>query len=578
MNTQCPHCQIQIEIDPETHAALQGHAHFQCPSCDGLVPVPPVTRAPVKVTAATVFRQKQSPAAARPPTNAIRGLNRNLLILGSAALLVLGGLGFFIASKKSGDTNTTSKNIRNEIIKNSYFQNLIAAGVTTEDDLLAVTDIRPYADGFIGISKEPVGLEYAQNLANRTGSEILPVEDRSSSSKTQLLKWVGEHFGSYLSSTVWVSEHGAVSVLDGIDLFASTATGRKRKVILAWGLGNNQDALATLQIGNPVIDATTGKVSVNGVDSRRPTIPFTWDWGDGTSHSGWFPSSHTYQDTNRDYTLTVTAHYSNGEESRGHKTISFAGKETNAAQVQADLHQALRAANPSYNGNGKFTVKNGQIVVVDLNHCGITDLTPLRGLPLSSLELWQSKVRDLSPLVGMKLKRLNIGGCTGVSDISALKGMPLESLHMAGVRAADLNALEDAPLTSLNIYDTPVSDLTPLRKSLLEILDAGSCDALRDLSPLRGLPLRELHVNGTEVEDLTPLKELQLNELSVSDTRVSDLSPLANCPLMKLRFTIRNIKNGINEVRAIRTLVRIEEGRSNDIGTAEEFWRRLDAQ
>jgi hypothetical protein len=101
---------------------------------------------------------------------------------------------------------------------------------------------------------------------------------------------------------------------------------------------------------------------------------------------------------------------------------------------------------------------------------------------------------------------------------------------------------------------------------------------LQDLSPLRGLPLRELHVNNTAVRDLTPLAEMKLVEVSVSDTLVTDLCPLAACPLARLRFTPRRIKSGINQIRAIRTLVQIEEGRSNGIGPAEDFWRQYDAR
>ena len=40
----------------------------------------------------------------------------------------------------------------------------------------------------------------------------------------------------------------------------------------------------------------TGEVAISGVDTRQPTIPFTWEWGDGTTSQGWFPQEHTYFD------------------------------------------------------------------------------------------------------------------------------------------------------------------------------------------------------------------------------------------------------------------------------------------
>jgi hypothetical protein len=51
---------------------------------------------------------------------------------------------------------------------------------------------------------------------------------------------------------------------------------------------------------------------VNGGDTRQPTIPFTFDWGDGTITNSFLLCSHTYSDTTKNYVVTVTAHYSDG--------------------------------------------------------------------------------------------------------------------------------------------------------------------------------------------------------------------------------------------------------------------------
>lgn len=241
----------------------------------------------------------------------------------------------------------------------------------------------------------------------------------------------------------------------------------------------------------------------------------------------------------------------------------------------AKLQQSLRATNPSYDGRGKIFVRNGQITGLDLNDAMISNLTALKSLPLVELYLWQSQVEDLSPLAEMPLQRLNLGGCTLVKDLSALKGMPLRWLHLAGLSINDLSPLAGAPLEYLNIYATKVSSLTPLKAMPLKSLDAGCCSSLSDISPLRGLPLRELHLNATAVRDLSPLQGMNLQELSVSDTPVFDLTPLADCPLVRLRFTPRRVKNGIEQVRVIRSLLQIEEGRSNNIGPAKEFWQKF---
>lgn len=59
-----------------------------------------------------------------------------------------------------------------------------------------------------------------------------------------------------------------------------------------------------------------GRVRINGIDSRLPSIPFTFAWGDGTTSESFFVAEHTYHETSREYTLTVTAHYGSEDASR----------------------------------------------------------------------------------------------------------------------------------------------------------------------------------------------------------------------------------------------------------------------
>ena len=233
MNTTCPHCQIRIEIDPETLAALQDQENFQCPACSGLVAVPSITDTPVKVAAAAGIRPSAADtpgvSSQSRPASAHRSLNRNLLILGAVVLLVLGGIGFFLASQKSGDTNTTTQNIHNEIINNSYFQNLIATGVTTKEDLEAIGDIRPYGDGFIGISAASLGWEEAKVMAVRTGSVVV-----ETSFDNGLEPWLIKTFAMTSPSLSWVSVRGEVGLLTGGGALAVREPDGQHKVLLHW--------------------------------------------------------------------------------------------------------------------------------------------------------------------------------------------------------------------------------------------------------------------------------------------------------------------------------------------------------
>jgi hypothetical protein len=160
--------------------------------------------------------------------------NRNLLILGSTALLVLGALGFFLASLKHGDARTNISNFNNEIINNSYFQQLIASGETTERDLDAVTDIRPLEDGFVGVSKESRAWESAQALAKLVGAEVLEIGNGIKQEETT--RWLASTFANVYESPAWVQEDGQPKVFDGGNVLPAPSKESVRRVVLRWSL------------------------------------------------------------------------------------------------------------------------------------------------------------------------------------------------------------------------------------------------------------------------------------------------------------------------------------------------------
>jgi hypothetical protein len=64
----------------------------------------------------------------------------------------------------------------------------------------------------------------------------------------------------------------------------------------------------------------------------------------------------------------------------------------------------------------------------------VSDLSPLKGMPLAGLSVGGVGVSELSPLKGMKLAWLHCNG-TKVTDLSPLTGMPLEEIHFDTFKA-----------------------------------------------------------------------------------------------------------------------------------------------
>jgi hypothetical protein len=217
-----------------------------------------------------------------------------------------------------------------------------------------------------------------------------------------------------------------------------------------------------------------------------------------------------------------------------------------------------------------------------LNCCGsswqrvsnLTDLSPIKGMALTKLDCGATQVSDLSPLKGMQLTELN-GSFTKISDLSPLRGLPLTKLDLRVSHVRDLSPLNGMALKWLECWSTSVADLSPLKGMPLAYLGCGSTQVF-DLSPLEGMPLAELHFNRTHVSDVSPLKRMPLDEVQCDGTPVSDLSALRGMSLTTITFTPRNINQGLDVIRQMKSLKAVGIEWDQESPPAE-FWTKYDA-
>jgi hypothetical protein len=114
-----------------------------------------------------------------------------------------------------------------------------------------------------------------------------------------------------------------------------------------------------------------------------------------------------------------------------------------------------------------------------------------------------------------------------------------------------------------------VSDLSPLVGMPLKDLECNGCPIV-NLTPLHGMSLYILLCHRTSVNDLSPLKGMPLTKADFGETKVTDLSPIRNAPLNELRCDF-DPKRDTEILRSIKTLEKI-----NDLPVAE-FWKRVEA-
>jgi serine/threonine protein kinase/Leucine-rich repeat (LRR) protein len=127
-----------------------------------------------------------------------------------------------------------------------------------------------------------------------------------------------------------------------------------------------------------------------------------------------------------------------------------------------------------------------------------------------------------------------------LTDLSFLKGAPISELTLSNCQITDLAPIRNLPLRQLMVGGNPVVDLAPLRDLPLERLGlrAGS---FSDLSPLAGLRLRELYLDGsanvTDVSALTEIKTLEKLTLPAQARNIGALKKLTEMQMLSFKAT-----------------------------------------
>ncbi|SFJ33247.1 PEGA domain-containing protein [Planctomicrobium piriforme] len=249
------------------------------------------------------------------------------------------------------------------------------------------------------------------------------------------------------------------------------------------------------------------------------------------------------------------------------------------SQVEA-VRKKLVELNPDFDGKVTPMIEGGIVTEFRFYSDNITDISPVqafRGLKLLACrgsEAGRGRLSDLSPLKGLQLTSLRCFE-TRVADLSPLRGMPLTDLNCAGTPVSDLTPLKGMKLTKLICYRTQVTNLAPLQGMPITELWCGE-NNLADLSPIKGMPLTKLLCNSTRVTDLSPVQGMRLKSLGCEFTAISDFTPLQGMDLAELYFSPGNITTGINVLRDMQSLQTI--GYDYDkVSSAAEFWKKYDA-
>ena len=156
----------------------------------------------------------------------------------------------------------------------------------------------------------------------------------------------------------------------------------------------------------------------------------------------------------------------------------------------------------------------------------ITDLSPLEGLPLTTLVLCNNEISDLTPLASLTDLRVLWLGSNPAADLSPLAGLTsLQDLNLDG------NALREEAVPLISLAPLEGLELTRLSLGWRAVSD-GDWSLLTELSTLE-----EVALWAPPEEAVAALVERdQLPILNVGELPCEDLSILAGCPVVDLRL------------------------------------------
>ncbi len=212
-----------------------------------------------------------------------------------------------------------------------------------------------------------------------------------------------------------------------------------------------------------------------------------------------------------------------------------------AAQVH-EVKADLKRRNPLFDTDlFQASSKGGPIDrVIIVNGTDLVDLTSLQAWPtLNSFECTQGQFRDLEALRGLKIRWLTVNESPQFSDIDAIADMPLQWLKLFKTNVCDLSALggegmRDHAWNMLDLTGSPVQDLSPLAGLPLRELIGGECYVNApslDLSPLAGVPLIKLQwTKDYRLRSLSGLERSTIRDLDIRATGIQDVQALKAMP------------------------------------------------
>jgi formylglycine-generating enzyme required for sulfatase activity len=221
-----------------------------------------------------------------------------------------------------------------------------------------------------------------------------------------------------------------------------------------------------------------------------------------------------------------------------------------AAEQVEEVRKELMRRNPGFDGKVEHKIEDGVVTEFRIVTDQVTDIAPIR--VFNALRVLVSSGTYTEKPNGL------------LADLTSLSGMNLAGLiylDLANTTVTDAGLIPFKDCKSLTHVDLPGT----------RVSDAG----LTHFKDCKALTF--LNLEGTQVGDagLAHFKGMPLMSLWIDDTGITDLTPLQGMPLEDIRLTPKNITQGLNILRDMKSLKTIGK-HWDQAWPAAEFWERYD--
>ncbi len=218
-----------------------------------------------------------------------------------------------------------------------------------------------------------------------------------------------------------------------------------------------------------------------------------------------------------------------------------------AEQQVEEVRKELMRRNPGFDGKIESRIEDGVVTEFRIVTDHVTDIAPIRLFnALQLLDLWSTKVgdaglayfKDCKNLRWLKLRGTQVtdSGLTHFKDYKNLMDLDVSATQVGDTGLAHLKDCQN--LTDLNLAETHVTDAgLPLLKGHTNFsrLYLGDNPQVSDTG-------------------LAHLKDMLLKRLDIYNTGITDLTPLEGMPLKPIRLTPKNITKGLDILRDMKSI------------------------